>query len=1040
VLGLFIFVGIFAVLGCGGGGGGGTAKHSLGGTVSGLTGSGLVLHSSLGDDLAVAADGAFAFPTTVAEGAAYEVTVKQQPTTPQQTCVVTNGSGTMGTADVTSVAVACSTASPRFTVGGAVSGLTGSGLVLQNNSGDDLAVTGDGPFTFAGTAPAGASYAVTVKTQPGDPAQLCEVTNGGGTIGSANVTNVAVTCRAVVSSFTVGGVVIGLAPGGAVVLRNNGGDSLTRNANGSFTFSAPVSTGGAYAVTVFSKPETQSCVVSNGTGTMGSSAVINVLVTCTNNPPNTFAVGGTVSGLGAGKSLVLRNASVDTTITANGPYTLDAPVATGVTYAVAVATQPVGQTCTVANANGTIASSAVTNVNVSCVVNSTAIQQWAAPTSWGALWPDSPTMVQHAFFDGTQLVERKGVQWTVEGAPAPELRELAAFPGAPRFGAGPFATSHYEATGGDSGFDFTGDMLVCAIVKPDYNPVDGSDPVIIAKGFDRDQPPGRPSGWVLVQSDHMFNFQYRYVDGTNNFSRMAYAPTYFADESRRDNGPLNPSYVAVCAGRDGDTLRLATNSTTGASNTELIPVPGAPLHTGAAPAPLTIGGYSNGDAAHAYGGRIYETAIWAEPATPANMQAKLSAFLALADGAQYARNREASFFGPDGALHTAWRNAPRYHLPDGTGLGGGLLFGLQGWNRVTALYTPPPTDTSQQNAVVAIGEDLSHALWTKSGGAVAEARQLAPPGDSEQPTAARVTLPPGAALTAAHATFDTAGPIHGMVWVRPVSASGTLRIETSQPAAGGASRHDVDLAALRPGEWNYVWLAGLTTNASAGTVSLSNPGTADVEFFGWGLALTQIGRGGDLGSFDPGPAMYDWSGAAGGADVPRDQLELPKVPASTAATGFCLTVDAQPPAGLAWNAPFVSNRAALTWRSLTTSDIINVFVGGTSNTSVPVGNLCVHVSTLTGGTLCLDPAAQGWAPGSKHTIGVCSTAAGVMTLHADGALVATKTTSGGVPPDLADGRLIVGNNGNTGATSVGTWQGFISRAAACPAGDVASCL
>jgi hypothetical protein len=36
-----------------------------------------------------------------------------------------------------------------YTIGGAVSGLgTATGLVLQNNGGDDLPIAGDGPFTF----------------------------------------------------------------------------------------------------------------------------------------------------------------------------------------------------------------------------------------------------------------------------------------------------------------------------------------------------------------------------------------------------------------------------------------------------------------------------------------------------------------------------------------------------------------------------------------------------------------------------------------------------------------------------------------------------------------------------------------------------------------------------------------------------------------------------------------------------------------------------------------------------------------------------
>ena len=76
-------------------------------------------------------------------------------------------------------------------VGGTVSGLSGT-VVLQDNGGDDLSVTGNGSFTFATPVASGAGYSVTVKTNPSG--QSCTVSNGSGTVGSANVTNVAVSC------------------------------------------------------------------------------------------------------------------------------------------------------------------------------------------------------------------------------------------------------------------------------------------------------------------------------------------------------------------------------------------------------------------------------------------------------------------------------------------------------------------------------------------------------------------------------------------------------------------------------------------------------------------------------------------------------------------------------------------------------------------------------------------------------------------------------------------------------------------------------
>ncbi len=78
-----------------------------------------------------------------------------------------------------------------FSVGGTVSGLSGT-VVLQNNGGDDLSVAGNGPFAFASLLAGGAAYNVTVKTSPAG--QTCTVAGGSGTVASTNVTSVTVTC------------------------------------------------------------------------------------------------------------------------------------------------------------------------------------------------------------------------------------------------------------------------------------------------------------------------------------------------------------------------------------------------------------------------------------------------------------------------------------------------------------------------------------------------------------------------------------------------------------------------------------------------------------------------------------------------------------------------------------------------------------------------------------------------------------------------------------------------------------------------------
>jgi 6-phosphogluconolactonase len=83
-----------------------------------------------------------------------------------------------------------------FSVGGSVSGLSGAGLVLQNNLGDALGVAADGNFAFATALPDGTTYSVTVRAQPAG--QSCSVDAGAGTVAGAAVTSVRVRCTVVV--------------------------------------------------------------------------------------------------------------------------------------------------------------------------------------------------------------------------------------------------------------------------------------------------------------------------------------------------------------------------------------------------------------------------------------------------------------------------------------------------------------------------------------------------------------------------------------------------------------------------------------------------------------------------------------------------------------------------------------------------------------------------------------------------------------------------------------------------------------------------
>lgn len=90
------------------------------------------------------------------------------------------------------------------TLSATVSRLSGTGLVLQVNGAGDVAVQANGAVALAQLA-TGAAYAVTVKAQPVGPAQICTVAAGEGTVGGADVSDVAVTCRSWSEAAGVGG-------------------------------------------------------------------------------------------------------------------------------------------------------------------------------------------------------------------------------------------------------------------------------------------------------------------------------------------------------------------------------------------------------------------------------------------------------------------------------------------------------------------------------------------------------------------------------------------------------------------------------------------------------------------------------------------------------------------------------------------------------------------------------------------------------------------------------------------------------------------
>jgi len=236
-----------------------TNSYNVIATVNGLVGTGL--HLQVAPTAAVAAT-ANATPYTLASvisGGTYTVTVPTQPTSPTQSCVPAPITGNVTSANIP-VTVTCTTFTS--TVGGSITGLNGTGLVLKDSVSGHTTTTlaaGATSYTISPAINSGTSYHVVVMTQPSTPAQYCTVANPTGTVVGTAITNVNVICRnegkfvfvadsgsGTLSSFTIddsngatAGVLTPVAVGG-VATAAAGSDpvAIALNPAGTFVYSA----------------------------------------------------------------------------------------------------------------------------------------------------------------------------------------------------------------------------------------------------------------------------------------------------------------------------------------------------------------------------------------------------------------------------------------------------------------------------------------------------------------------------------------------------------------------------------------------------------------------------------------------------------------------------------------------------------------------------------------------------------------------------------------------------------------------------------
>jgi len=231
---------------------------------------------------------------------------------------VANGSGTsyangasytIGAANVTLYAKW--TLIGTYTIGGSISGLISGTVVLRNNGKDDLSRSANSTFNFVTATTTGATYNVTIYTQP--TGQTCSITggSGSGTVASANVTTVSVTCAANSYAFTA-------VPSLGTLTCNGGACASSYNYNTSLAMSATSVAG--YTVALSSTGTANGC--SSSGGSAGAPA------TCTITMP----AGNT--GITAAYSLI----SYTYTFNGNGATTPASPASVTQNYGTSIST------------------------------------------------------------------------------------------------------------------------------------------------------------------------------------------------------------------------------------------------------------------------------------------------------------------------------------------------------------------------------------------------------------------------------------------------------------------------------------------------------------------------------------------------------------------------------------------------------------------------------------------------------------------------------------------------------------------------------
>ena len=157
-------------------------------------------------------------------------------------------------------------------------------------------------------------------------------------------------------------------------------------------------------------------------------------------PPKTYAVGGNVSGLGANDNVTLLNNGVDTlVVSANGAFVFPTNQEVGATYAVTVQSNTLDIVCSVSKASGSVGTSDVTSIGVSCAPRAETIVYSFGSDATDGVAPQSDLIMDSAgnLYGNTYTGGTVGAGIVFKITTSGEKTTLHSFAGPPTDGSNP---------------------------------------------------------------------------------------------------------------------------------------------------------------------------------------------------------------------------------------------------------------------------------------------------------------------------------------------------------------------------------------------------------------------------------------------------------------------------------------------------------------------------------------------------------------------------------------------------------------------------